>query len=308
MIQQARCLGRRGGVGHGIPEGGWPTFRERAETPQRRRKQPGGVPVTCQLAYGDPAMGELAAARDSDELCRLLVQSPWGWGSSTRHGEAVSLLRGLRGGTLPGSLVALLLCTCRRWDRVTAKLIAAVEECGVLSGPDLDELAESLVSDEVVAVFPLAWISGQWLELGTADGTTRTVQVSDEAVARDERRVEPPLRRWAAARALRNDPARLEELLERADGMPPGHRDAFLHGLLDAADGLDAARTRRLVSRALRSGIARVRRAALDRLCELDGPEAALRRARADADRTVRAWRPPGTPAPAQPQLPGIAL
>jgi len=86
-----------------------------------------------------------------------------GWGSSTRHGEAVSLLRGLRGGTLPGSLVALLLCTGRRRDRVTAKLIAAVEECGVLSGPDLDELAESLLSDEVVAVFPLAWISGQWL-------------------------------------------------------------------------------------------------------------------------------------------------
>jgi hypothetical protein len=106
-------------------------------------------------------MEELAAARDSDELSRLLVQSPWGWGSSTRHGEAVSLLRRLRGGTLPGSLVALLLCTCRRWDRVTAKLIAAVEECGVLSGPELDELAESLLSDEVIVVFPLAWVSGQ---------------------------------------------------------------------------------------------------------------------------------------------------
>jgi len=54
----------------------------------------------------------------------------------------------------------------------------------VLSGPDLDELAESLLGDKVVAVFPLAWISGRWLELGTADGTTRTVQVSDEAMAR----------------------------------------------------------------------------------------------------------------------------
>ena len=185
-------------------------------------------------SYGDPAMEELAAARDSDELCRLLVQLPWGWGSSTRHAEAVSLFRGLRGGTFPGSLVALLLCTCRRWDRVTAKLIAAVGECGVLSGPDLDELAESLLSDEVVVVFPLVWMSGQWLELGTADGTTRRVQVSDEAVARDERRVQPPLRRWAAARALRNDPARLEELLARADGMSPRHRDALLNGLLDA--------------------------------------------------------------------------
>ena len=89
--------------------------------------------------------------------------------------------------------------------------------------------------------------------------------------------------------------------------MPPRHRDALLHGLLDAADRLDAAQRRRLVSRALRSGIARVRRAALDRLCELDGPEAALRRARSDADQAVRAWRPHGAPARAQPQLPGIA-
>jgi hypothetical protein len=156
-------------------------------------------------------------------------------------------------------------------------------------------------------VFPLAWVSGQWLELGTADGTTRTVQVSDEAVARDKRRVEPPLRRWAAARALRNDPARLEELLACADGMAPRHRDALLHGLLDAADGLDEGRCRLLVGRALRGGIARVRRAALDRLCELDGPGAALRHARSDTDRTVRAWRPPGTPTPAQAELPGIA-
>jgi hypothetical protein len=112
-------------------------------------------------AGGDPAIEDLAAARDSDELCRLLLQSPWGWGSSTRHEEAVSLLCGTRGrGTLPGSLVALLLCTCRRWDRVTGRLLAAIEDSGALSGPDLDELAESLLSDEVVAVFPLAWVSG----------------------------------------------------------------------------------------------------------------------------------------------------
>ena len=55
-------------------------------------------------------------------------------------------------------------------------------------------------------------------------------------------------------------------------------------------------------------GIARVRKATLERLCELDGPQAALRRARSDADRTVRGWRPPSAPGPAQPQLPGMAL
>jgi hypothetical protein len=58
--------------------------------------------------------------------------------------------------------------------------------------------------------------------------------------------------------------------------LPPRHRDALLHGLLDAAASLAAGQRRQLVRRALRSGIARVRRAALDELCELDGPEAAL--------------------------------
>jgi hypothetical protein len=103
---------------------------------------------------------------------------------------------------------------------------------------------------------------------------------------------------------LRNDPGRFAGLLQSADILPPRHRDALLHGLLDAADSLEAGDRRRLVRRALRSGIARVRRAALDQLCELDGPEAALRCAASDADRSVRAWRPPGTQEPAQPQLP----
>jgi hypothetical protein len=234
----------------------------------------------------DPAIEELAAAGDSDELCRLLVRSPRGWGSSTRHSEAVSLLRATHGrGTLPGSLVALLLCTCHRWDRVTAKLIAAIEDSGLLTSVELDELAESLLSDEVVAVFPLAWVSPEWLEFDTAEDTTRTVKVSDDMMARDRRRLEPPLRRWAAARALPNDPGRLDDLLESVDGLPPRHRDALLHGLLDAAGSLAAGQRRQLVRRALRGCIGRVRWAALDRLCELDGPEAALRRAAADADR-----------------------
>jgi hypothetical protein len=87
--------------------------------------------------------------------------------------------------------------------------------------------------------------------------------------------------------------------------LPPRHRDALLHGLLDAAASLAAGQRRQLVRRSLRSGIARVRRAALD---ELDGPEAALRGAASDADRTVRAWRPPGGLEPGQPKLPGMAL
>ena len=83
-----------------------------------------------------------------------------------------------------------------------------------------------------------------------------------------------PRKRWTSSwlTILRG----FEELLACADGMAPGHRDALLHGLLDAADGLNAGQCRQLVGRALRSGIARVRRAALDRLCGLDGPGTAL--------------------------------
>lgn len=92
---------------------------------------------------------------------------------------------------LPGSLVALLLCTCHRWDRVTAKLIAAIDDSGLPGSVELDELAESLLSDEVVAVFPLAWVSPEWLEFDTAEGTTRTVKVCDDMVARARRRLEP---------------------------------------------------------------------------------------------------------------------
>jgi hypothetical protein len=39
---------------------------------------------------------------------------------------------------------------------------------------------------------------------------------------------------------------------------------------------------------------ASVRRTALDRLCELDGSETALRRAHADTNASVRKWRPQG--------------
>jgi hypothetical protein len=112
-----------------------------------------------------------------------------GWGSSTRHGEAVDLLRTTHGrGALPGSFVALLLCTCHRWDRVTAKLVAAIEACGLLNSAELDELAESLLSDEVAVEFPLAWVSERWVEIDPADGTTRAVTVDDETMTHDQRR------------------------------------------------------------------------------------------------------------------------
>jgi hypothetical protein len=88
------------------------------------------------------------------------------------------------------------------------------------------------------------------------------------------------------------NPARLDDLLRAAGGFEPRHRDAVVHGLLDAADTIDETRRRRLIRRGLQAAQASVRRTALDRLCELDGLEKARRRARTDSNATVREWRP----------------
>jgi hypothetical protein len=244
---------------------------------------------------GDAPLDELAASEDAEELCRCLLASPWSWGSSTNHMEAVELLARLHGTSeLPASFVALMVCTCRRWDRVTARLIAAVEDGGLLDDAELDELVESFLSHEHVISYPLAWASPQWLEVELDAGNGRTYTVDDDMLAEHRPSVEPPLRRWAARCALRSNPARFDDLLRAARGFEPRHRDALIHGLLDAADAIDESRRRRLIRRGLQTAQASVRRTALDRLCELDGPEKARRRARADSNAAVRKWQPRG--------------
>ncbi len=237
----------------------------------------------------------MSCEEDADELCRRLLASPWGWGSSTSHMEAVELLAKLHcTSELPASFVALMACTCQRWDRVTARLIAAVQDSALLDDAELDELAESFLSHEHVISYLLAWISPQWLQVALDAGNGRTCTVDDDTLAQHRPSFEPPLPRWAAQRALRSNPARLNNLLGAARGFEPRHRDALVHGLLDAADVVDDGRRRRLISRGFQTAQASVRHTALDRLCELDGPEKARRRARADSNAAVRKWQPRG--------------
>jgi hypothetical protein len=156
----------------------------------------------------DLALRELSSARDTDELCRLLLQSAWGWRSSSRYAEAVDLLGKVQGtGTLPAAFCALLLCTCQRWRAVTAKLIAAIEGSGMLMAPDLDELAESFLNEDVTVRYSLAWLNPEWLTpewLKDLANETGMANIAEDATGSDRRRIEPPLRRWAASEALRN--------------------------------------------------------------------------------------------------------
>jgi len=246
------------------------------------------------LRGGDEAFEGLAALGHAEEVCRRLLASAWGWGRSTRHREAVELLAGVSGTSeLPPAFVALMICTCQRWDPVTARLITALEHSELLDVAELDELAEVLLCDEHVIAYPLAWVSPEWLDVKLDDGSGKIRVVDQDTLGQHRTRLEPPLRRWAARRALRANPARLEQLLSDAELLAPPHRDAVIHGLLDAADRLDVTGRRELVDRGLNSGQSSVRLAALDLLCELDGPEAARSRAHVDTNATVRKWHPP---------------
>lgn len=237
---------------------------------------------------------EFADVGDADELCRRLLEPSGGPRSSPRHAEAVDLLARVGGtGELSAGFVALLLCTCRRWGRVTGRLIVGIETARLLSDRELDELAETFLADEVEVVYPLAWVSPQWLETRLENPASgRLYMVDEDTPARATRRIAPPLRRWAARRVLEVGAGRLDELVATAERLDPHSRAAVILGLLDAAAGLAADDRRRLVGIGLATGIARVRRAALELLCDLDGRDAALRRARSDPDATVRAWQP----------------
>jgi hypothetical protein len=239
------------------------------------------------------AVGELVDVTDADELCRLLLRNPGGWGRSNRHAEAVELLiRVHRTGELPFSLAVILVCTCRRWDRVTAKLIAGIHDSGLLNDTELDELADAFLADDHVISYPLAWASPQWLEIDLHDRIGRSYTVTEDTLAQHRVRPEPPLRRWAARQALHTRPQRLTELLETAEQLEPRHRDAAIHGLLDAARRLDEPTRRTLIDRGLHAAQGTARIAALEHLCELDGPESARCLAAADPNAQVRKWRP----------------
>jgi hypothetical protein len=180
-----------------------------------------------------------------------------------------------------------------RRNRVTAKLIAAIHDSGLLENTELDELADVFLAEDHVISYPLAWASPQWLEIDLHDGTARTYTVTEDTPAQHHVRPEPPLRRWAARHALHNDHARLTELLSTAKQLEPRHRDAAIHGLLDTADRLDEPARRTLIDRGLRAAHGNVRIAALEHLCELDGADTARRLAAADPNAQVRKWRPP---------------
>ena len=72
----------------------------------------------------------------------------------------------------PGALTtALLLCTDRRWDRCTARLIAGIADASFLSVDDLNELAARFLwSDRFRFQYPVSWIGTEWVSIDVTGG------------------------------------------------------------------------------------------------------------------------------------------
>ncbi|HYV01310.1 MAG TPA: hypothetical protein VEM93_03085 [Actinomycetota bacterium] len=248
---------------------------------------------------GEAPLADLAAlwtARDPDELWRALVAHPGR--STTQHWEAVALFRRHHQDGSPEALTtAQLLCTDRRWHRCTARLIAGIAGASILGEDGLDELAGCFLwSDRFRFQYPVSWIGTEWVTIdldGENEAAERSVEHLDpDTPVSSNRRIAPPLRRWATDRVLRADPGTFDAVRARALELEPRDGAAVVSGMLDATPALDEEVGRQAIDLGLEWRWGSVRLLALDLLAAHD-PEAARARAAADPDTRVRAWMPP---------------
>jgi hypothetical protein len=174
----------------------------------------------------------------------------------------------------PDALVtALLLCTCRRWERCTGALIKDVVDEGMLSEEDLDGLARLFLSGE----------------------TIRFRKPSGRATV--ELQIQNPLRRWAAGHLLRRWPERFSPLVAKARSSKAVMGSAMVNGMLDSIHALGLDEAALLLDIGLVWPLGSVRRHAIEILAQGDVDEA-VRLAAADPDAKVRSWKPRGPATP----------
>lgn len=249
----------------------------------------------------------LLGAASVDELRGALLH---GGPRRTTCDEAVLLLRAHHAAA-PGALdTARLLLTDRRWDRSTSALVRELVATGLLSDPDLDALARELLADE----FLHYRLENQLLEHtmvivledpaetqdDVQDGPEDPADVDTEDLGEMEgggateaawtasRRIRPPLRRWAAARAAARSLIPLDELLARAEDLPARDAGEALRGVVDELASLPSDVAAPLLERALTWPALSVRRSALQHLLAHGEAKRARELAAADKDAQVR--------------------
>ncbi len=118
----------------------------------------------------------------------------------------------------------------------------------------------------------------------------------DEAVGSTlvRRDLPPPLRRWAAARMVRQEPSSWGAVFARTRELDPRSAAAIMNGLLDVVDMIPMPAQDLLVRAGLDSSDHAVRRVGLGLVAARDGSAAAYARAIRDPNARIRAWAQAG--------------
>lgn len=183
-------------------------------------------------------------ADDAAELHRRLLCFPDRGGNKADAFEPWCLFHKVHADDPTGAVVtALLLLTDRRWRHATGRLVRRIEESGLVPDDQLDLLAQTSLAadDQVYWEAPANWFGGPAIVLDTDESAGDVIE--DEASGDPDdrpvlfaREVRPPLRRWAAGRAVRSAPSCWGALVQRAREVDPRAGAAIVHGLLDGID------------------------------------------------------------------------
>jgi hypothetical protein len=186
----------------------------------------------------------LGSAPNVDELHRRLVLLPAADGNPADAFEPLRLLRKFHDDEQQGATTtAMLLVTDARWRHATGRLINAIASSGCVPDEDLEVLAQAFLAagPRLYWEAPAEWFAGGFeIELDGAPCVVVEPPSVERSAADDdgpvvvEREVRPPLRRWAAERSVRSDPASWSKVLRRAHQLDARASAAVMRGLLDA--------------------------------------------------------------------------
>ena len=226
-------------------------------------------------------LAAICGAETPEELWLYLVARPT-LRAFPNDFDAVAAFKKLHGDGTPKAVrTAGLLCTDLRWRRCAATLVGRVEDSGILTATELDELSEAWLWED-----HYYWpVPGTWVRKNRKPA--RQVRHSGSELVSIERRIWPPLRKWSARRIATEDPGRRGDVLERITGLDSRGGDAAMAGLLDAAEGFSEVARSALVELGCKWRSGSVRHRALQLLAAWD-PERAATMASNDASEVVR--------------------
>lgn len=187
----------------------------------------------------------LHSAEDAGELHRRLLCFGDGGGNKADAFEPWCLLHRFHADEPDGAAItALLLLTDRRWRNATSRLVRRIDESGLVPDDQLDLLAQAFLGagPRVYWEAPGDWFDGPAIMLDPDSHDVVDVVDAEDLDGPDDgpvvfaREIRPPLRRWAAARVVRSDPACWGALVKRAREVDPRDGAAIMFGLVDGID------------------------------------------------------------------------